>query len=75
MRDRRSPVALMRELCLPRPERAAARAERRVEREIRRQRDNEWSAARRAEALEAELRRHGNFPSRARSVLTPPRPW
>jgi hypothetical protein len=39
---------------LPRPERQAARAEREAEQRLRRERDNEHSAARRAAALEAE---------------------
>jgi hypothetical protein len=58
-RDRRTAIEVLRELRLPRPEREAARAERRVEREFRRERDNEQSAARRAAALEAEARRYG----------------
>jgi hypothetical protein len=75
MRDHRSPVALLRELRLTHPERSAARAERRVEQEMRRQRDNEWSAERRAAALEAELRRWGNFPSRAPASTRAAKPW
>jgi hypothetical protein len=47
----------MREWRLPRPEREAAAAERRAERELRRERDNEETAARRAAALEAEARK------------------
>ena len=74
MHDRRSPIALFRELRLTRPERAAARSERWVEQEMRRQRDNEWSAERRAAALEAELRRWGNFPSRVRTTARSPEP-
>jgi hypothetical protein len=42
------------------PERRAAKAERAAERQLRRERDNEHSAAGRAAALEAERRR---FPS------------
>jgi hypothetical protein len=49
----------LREMRLPRPERQAARAERAAERQIRRERDNEDSAARRAAATEAESRRQG----------------
>ncbi len=49
------------ELTLSRPERAAARAERRVERQMRLERDNPWSADRRAAALEAERRRYALF--------------
>jgi hypothetical protein len=55
--NRRSPVRALRELMLPRAERAAARAERRVEAQMRRERDNEHSAERRAAALEAEANR------------------
>ena len=57
MSRRRTPLAVTRELLLPRPERAAARAERRVEHEMRRQRDNPYTAERRAAAVEAERRR------------------
>jgi hypothetical protein len=42
-RDRRSPAEILRELRLPRDEREAARAERRVEREFRRERDNQYT--------------------------------
>jgi hypothetical protein len=59
-RDRRSVAVVLRELRLPRPERHAARAERAAEAQIRRERDNEHSAARRAAALEAEARRYRN---------------
>jgi hypothetical protein len=48
------------ELRLPRAERRAAQAERAAERQMRLERDNEYSAAARAAALEAERRR---FPS------------
>ena len=44
----------LRTLMLPRAERAAARAERRVEAQMRRERDNEHSAERRAAAAQAE---------------------
>jgi hypothetical protein len=47
----------MREWRMPAPERRAARAERRVEAEVRRERDNLWTPERRAAALEAECRR------------------
>jgi hypothetical protein len=60
-RDRRSPVAVLREWRLPRDERDAARTERRVEREFRRERDNTETAERRAAALEAEARRSKNY--------------
>lgn len=62
-RHHRSPVDVVRELRLPRPEREAARAERRVEREMRRERDNVYSAERRAAAVDAEARRHMNQPT------------
>ena len=45
------------ELRFPAPERAAARSERLVEAALRRERDNEETAARRAARLEAERRR------------------
>jgi hypothetical protein len=50
-------VDRLRELKLPKPEREAAKAERRAEAQIRLERDNQYSAERRAAALEAELRR------------------
>jgi hypothetical protein len=54
----RSPIAVAREWTLPGPERRAARAERRVEDEMRRERDSRWTPERRAAALEAERRRY-----------------
>ena len=60
-RGRYAPVARLRELRLPRPEREAARAERRTARQIRRERDNAESAERRAGAVEAESRRHSSY--------------
>jgi hypothetical protein len=54
------------ELGLPRAERAARRAERRAEDEMRRTRDNDQTPERRAAAIEAERRR---YESRARSRL------
>jgi hypothetical protein len=51
----------LRELRMPRAERAAARAERRVEEEMRRQRDNVETADRRAAAIEAERRRYSGI--------------
>jgi hypothetical protein len=48
MRDHRSPAQVIRKWRLPRPEREAAVAERRAERELRRERDNQELAARRA---------------------------
>jgi hypothetical protein len=59
-RDHRSPVDIVRELRLSRPEREAARAERRSERQMRRDRDNQHSAERRAAATQAEADRHKN---------------
>ena len=52
-------VVRLRELRLPKPEREAAKAERRVEAQIRAERDNPYTAERRAAALEAEIRRYG----------------
>jgi hypothetical protein len=52
-------VERLRELTLPKPERHAAKAERRVEAQIRLERDNPYSAERRAAAREAEIRRFG----------------
>jgi hypothetical protein len=56
-----STARFLRELALPRAERRAARAERRAEDAIRRERDNPYSAERRAAAVEAESRRYGGF--------------
>jgi hypothetical protein len=53
----RSPVAVAREWRLPGPERRAAREERSAEARMRRERDSEWTAERRAAAIEAERRR------------------
>jgi hypothetical protein len=54
-------VNRLREMRLPRPERQAARAERAAEQEMRRERDNENSADRRAAAVDAESRRQGGI--------------
>jgi hypothetical protein len=54
----RSPTAVVREWRLPAPERRAARSERRVEDRMRRERESEWTADRRAAAVEAERRRY-----------------
>jgi hypothetical protein len=54
-------VERLRELTLPKPERQAARAERRVEAQIRLERDNPYTAERRAAAREAERRRYAWF--------------
>ena len=51
------PRARIRELRLPPPERRAARAEREAEQRMRLERDNRWTAERRAAALDAEIRR------------------
>jgi hypothetical protein len=48
----------LRELRLPRAERAARRAEQRAENQMRKTRDNDETPERRAAALEAERRRH-----------------
>jgi len=60
--EHRSPRALVREWRLPGPERRAARAERQVEAQIRRERDSEWTPERRAAALEAERRKYEFWP-------------
>ena len=52
--NRRSPLRAIRAFMLPRDERAAARAERRAEEQMRRERDNLHSAERRAARLRAE---------------------
>jgi hypothetical protein len=52
-------VVRLRELRLPKPERHAAKAEREAEARIRAERDNPYTAERRAAALEAEIRRYG----------------
>ena len=57
----RRPTVVLSRLTMSRPERAAARAERRAEREIRRERDNTETADRRAAAIEAERRRYSNY--------------
>jgi hypothetical protein len=49
------------EFRLSAPERAAARSERRAEAAIRRERDNEETAERRAAAIEAESRKHSFY--------------
>ena len=60
---RREPLAYLREMRLPKPERHAARAERLAEREMRVKRDNQETAARRAAAIEAESRRDSSYMS------------
>lgn len=57
----RSPAEVVREWRLPAPERRAARAERRVEAELRRERDSEWTPERRAAAVEAERRKYQHW--------------
>jgi hypothetical protein len=56
-------LARVRELRLPKEERRAARAEREAERQMRRERDNAETVARRAAAVDAEKysRRSGGF--------------
>jgi hypothetical protein len=56
-RGRYETLARLRELRLPGPERQAARAERRAEHQMRIERDNRYTADRRAAALAAEARR------------------
>ena len=51
----------MREWRLPGPERRAAQAERRAEAQMRRERDSQWTAERRAARLEAEARQYSNY--------------
>jgi hypothetical protein len=51
-------VDRLHELRLPKPERRAAKAEREAEARIRAERDNPYTAERRAAALEAEIRRN-----------------
>jgi hypothetical protein len=57
-------VERLRELRLPKPEREAAKAERRAEAQIRAERDNPYSAERRAAERDAEARRYSVFPTR-----------
>ena len=52
--NRWSRIRALRQFALPRDERAAARAERRAEERMRRERDNEYSAERRRARVEAE---------------------
>jgi hypothetical protein len=54
-------VRFLRELAMARADRQAAKAERRAEEAIRRERDNPHSAERRAERTEAERRRNNLF--------------
>jgi hypothetical protein len=61
----------LRELRLPRAERAAARAERRAEDQMRQTRDNDQTSARRAAAIDAEARRHQNLSSGSWSPMGP----
>jgi hypothetical protein len=56
---RETPIRFLRELRLPRDERAAARAERQAEDAMRKERDNKHSADRRAARVEAERRKEG----------------
>jgi hypothetical protein len=60
-RARHDLVARLRELKLPRPERAAARAERLAERQMRLERDNQETPERRAAALAAESQRYSGY--------------
>jgi hypothetical protein len=56
----RTPVQALRELRMPRDERAAARAEREAEARLRRERDDPRVAERIAARNAAEARRHSN---------------
>jgi hypothetical protein len=56
---RHEPLARIRELRLPGPERRAARAERKAELQMRLERDNTETPERRAAAREAEAHRYG----------------
>jgi hypothetical protein len=58
--NHRSPIRALRTLMLPRDERTAARAERRAEERMRRERDNVHSAERRAAGVDAESWRNRN---------------
>ena len=60
-RGRYEPVARLRELRLPKADREAARAERQAEHQIRIERDNQYTAERRAAAVDAEARRNDNY--------------
>ncbi len=57
MRREHERLARLRDLRLPQGERAAARSERAVEAQIRRERDNPETPERRAAALQAEIAR------------------
>ena len=54
-------MRFLRELAMPRAERHAAKAERRAEEAMRRERDNPYSAERRAAAVEAERLRNSAY--------------
>jgi hypothetical protein len=56
-RRRHETLERLHELLLPKSERQAARAERRVEQQLRLERENRFSPERRAARLEAECRR------------------
>ena len=62
--NRRHPLRALRTLALPRAERAAARAERRVEEQMRRERDNPVAPERRAAARAAEASRESGLYTR-----------
>jgi hypothetical protein len=57
----RSPAVVLHEWRLPGPERRAARAERRAEADMRRERDSQYTAERRAAQVEAESRRYSAY--------------
>ena len=56
-RDEAAMVRFLRELAMPREERRAAKAERRTEEAMRRERENPETPERRAARVEAERRR------------------
>jgi hypothetical protein len=60
--SRRSPIEVFREMRMPYEERRAARAEREVEAQMRRERDDPHVAQRLAARNAAEARRHSNQP-------------
>jgi hypothetical protein len=63
MRANSRTQTFLRELHLPRAERAARRSERRAEDQMRRTRDSDQTPERRAAAIEAEARRHQHVSS------------
>jgi hypothetical protein len=60
-RGRYKPVTRLRELRLPKADREAARVQRRAEHQLRVERANQYTAERRAAAVDAEARRDSNY--------------